>query len=46
MRGALRAPIFRLGNRLDGDGMLVVPDAPGLGIELDENAVGRYALDG
>jgi D-galactarolactone cycloisomerase len=29
---------------LDGDGMLVVPDAPGLGIELDEDALERYAL--
>jgi L-alanine-DL-glutamate epimerase-like enolase superfamily enzyme len=32
--------------RPDGDGMLVVPDAPGLGIELDEDAIARYALDG
>lgn len=31
---------------LDDDGMLDIPDAPGLGIELDMDAVGRYARDG
>ena len=31
--------------RLDGDGMIVVPDAPGLGIDLDEDAIARYSLD-
>jgi L-alanine-DL-glutamate epimerase-like enolase superfamily enzyme len=30
----------------DGDGMLRVPDAPGLGVELDEEAVAFHALDG
>jgi D-galactarolactone cycloisomerase len=29
---------------LDGDGMLVVPDTPGLGIKPDEDALDRYAL--
>jgi L-alanine-DL-glutamate epimerase-like enolase superfamily enzyme len=28
---------------LDGDGMLAIPDRPGLGIQLDLDAVGRYA---
>ncbi len=28
---------------VDGDGCLVIGDAPGLGIELDEDAVARYA---
>lgn len=28
--------------RLDADGMLTIPDAPGLGIRLDLDAVGRY----
>ncbi|HZE05497.1 MAG TPA: enolase C-terminal domain-like protein, partial [Solirubrobacteraceae bacterium] len=28
----------------DADGCLAVPDAPGLGIELDEDAVAHYAL--
>ncbi|HEY2321012.1 MAG TPA: mandelate racemase/muconate lactonizing enzyme family protein [Solirubrobacteraceae bacterium] len=28
---------------IDGDGQLGVPDAPGLGIELDEEAVAHYA---
>jgi len=27
------------------DGYLAVPDRPGLGVELDEDAVERYALD-
>jgi D-galactarolactone cycloisomerase len=31
--------------RLDGGGYLAVPDRPGLGIELDEDAVRRYAAD-
>jgi D-galactarolactone cycloisomerase len=30
--------------RAGGDGCLTVPDAPGLGIELDEEAVARYAV--
>lgn len=29
---------------IDADGMLRVPDAPGLGIVLDEDAVARYAV--
>jgi D-galactarolactone cycloisomerase len=29
---------------IDGEGMLRVPDAPGLGIELDEDAIARYAV--
>jgi L-alanine-DL-glutamate epimerase-like enolase superfamily enzyme len=28
--------------RLDADGMLAIPDAPGLGIQLDPDAVARY----
>ena len=31
---------------LDEDGMLRIPDTPGLGIELDMDAVERYARDG
>jgi L-alanine-DL-glutamate epimerase-like enolase superfamily enzyme len=31
--------------RPDPDGYLVVPDRPGLGIELDEDAVDRYSFD-
>ena len=31
--------------RPDSDGCLAVPDRPGLGVELDEDAVERYALD-
>jgi D-galactarolactone cycloisomerase len=30
---------------IDADGMLRLPDAPGLGIELDEEAVAHYAVD-
>jgi L-alanine-DL-glutamate epimerase-like enolase superfamily enzyme len=30
---------------LDPDGTVALPARPGLGIELDEDAVGRYALD-
>jgi len=29
--------------RLDGEGMLAIPEAPGLGLELDPDAVARYA---
>ena len=29
--------------RLDGDGMLAVPDAPGLGVALDFDRVAHYA---
>jgi L-alanine-DL-glutamate epimerase-like enolase superfamily enzyme len=29
----------------DGDGTLAVPDRPGLGIELDEDALRRFAVD-
>ncbi len=28
--------------KLDGEGMLAIPDAPGLGLQLDEEAVRRY----
>lgn len=31
------------GWKLDEDGMLPIPDAPGLGIELDHSAVARYS---
>jgi D-galactarolactone cycloisomerase len=31
---------------IDGDGMLRVPDAPGLGIQLDEEAISFYAGEG
>jgi D-galactarolactone cycloisomerase len=31
--------------RTDADGCLAVPTRPGLGIELDEDAIRRYALD-
>lgn len=31
------------GWKLDGDGMLCIPDAPGLGIEIDADAVARYS---
>jgi L-alanine-DL-glutamate epimerase-like enolase superfamily enzyme len=29
--------------RLDGEGMLAIPDRPGLGIQLDNDAIARYA---
>jgi D-galactarolactone cycloisomerase len=32
--------------KLDGDGMLRVPPGPGLGVELDEDAVSFHAVDG
>ena len=28
----------------DGDGLVAVPDGPGLGIDLDEDAIGRYRV--
>jgi L-alanine-DL-glutamate epimerase-like enolase superfamily enzyme len=31
--------------RIEPDGCLVVPSAPGLGVELDEDAVAHYALE-
>jgi len=31
------------GWRLDAEGMLSIPEGPGLGIELDLEAVARYA---
>jgi len=31
------------GWRLDADGMLPIPDKPGLGVELDRKAVARYS---
>lgn len=31
--------------RIDSDGALPIPDAPGLGIELDEDAVAHYARE-
>ena len=37
----LRAPVD-----VDRDGTLVLGDAPGLGFELDEDAVGRTQVDG
>jgi D-galactarolactone cycloisomerase len=30
------------GWQLDADGMLPIPDAPGLGLELDMGAVAKY----
>jgi len=30
------------GWRLDAEGMLAIPDAPGLGLELDRDAVARH----
>jgi D-galactarolactone cycloisomerase len=33
------------GWRLDAHGFLVIPDAPGLGIEIDQEQIGRYASD-
>jgi D-galactarolactone cycloisomerase len=31
------------GWRLDADGMLPVPDGPGLGVEIDPDALARYS---
>jgi L-alanine-DL-glutamate epimerase-like enolase superfamily enzyme len=28
--------------RLDDEGMLAIPDSPGLGVQLDPDAVARY----
>ena len=33
------------GWRLDADGMLPIPDRPGLGVELAAEAIGRYGGD-
>jgi L-alanine-DL-glutamate epimerase-like enolase superfamily enzyme len=30
--------------RVDADGCVEVPDAPGLGVELDEDAIDRWRL--
>ena len=34
--------ITRGGWQLDSDGMLAIPELPGLGLELDRDAVARY----
>ena len=34
------------GWRLDADGMLLIPDAPGLGLELERDAVARHTRGG
>jgi D-galactarolactone cycloisomerase len=31
---------------VDGDGMLAVPDAPGLGVEMNMDAVEKYTAKG
>jgi L-alanine-DL-glutamate epimerase-like enolase superfamily enzyme len=31
--------------KLDADGMLAIPDVPGLGVTLDPDSVGRYTPD-
>lgn len=31
--------------RVDGDGMLAIPDGPGLGISIDPERLGRYVPD-
>jgi L-alanine-DL-glutamate epimerase-like enolase superfamily enzyme len=33
------------GFALDADGMLAIPDGPGLGIELDDDALARYGAE-
>ena len=37
-------PFLEVPTRVDREGYVNVPDAPGLGIELDESAVRRYAI--
>jgi L-alanine-DL-glutamate epimerase-like enolase superfamily enzyme len=39
LREIVRNPI-----QLDSDGMLAVPQEPGLGIEIDEKAIQRYRV--
>jgi L-alanine-DL-glutamate epimerase-like enolase superfamily enzyme len=38
-------PLWRKPLELDKDGMLVLPDEPGFGLELDESAVAKYAAN-
>ncbi|HEX5140754.1 MAG TPA: mandelate racemase/muconate lactonizing enzyme family protein [Dehalococcoidia bacterium] len=38
------APLWKEPLHLDDDGMLVMPDKPGFGLELDEAAVSKYAV--
>ena len=40
LREIIRNPI-----QLDGDGMMAVPQGPGLGIEIDEQAVARFRVN-
>ena len=42
--GAQLAPERFFERRMFTDGMLVLPDKPGLGIELDEAALQKYAI--
>ena len=41
---ALRDDLLRDSLSLDADGNVIVPDAPGLGIEINENLLERYAV--
>jgi L-alanine-DL-glutamate epimerase-like enolase superfamily enzyme len=37
-------PLWKEPLQLDGDGLLVMPERHGFGLELDEAAVSRYAV--
>jgi L-alanine-DL-glutamate epimerase-like enolase superfamily enzyme len=41
---ALRSELLKEALRLQGDGMVRVPDAPGLGVELDRGAIDKYRV--
>lgn len=42
----LRRELVRSDVKLTGDGRAVIPDTPGLGLELDEEVVAKYRVDG
>lgn len=45
-QSAIRDAIARNPPRPDSDGIIAVPTAPGLGIDIDEDAVRRFTVDG
>jgi len=42
---ALRDELLMEPVRIDGDGMIRLPERPGLGIELDRKAIERYRVE-
>jgi L-alanine-DL-glutamate epimerase-like enolase superfamily enzyme len=39
LREIIQSPV-----RMEGDGMIPVPQGPGLGVEVDENAVASFRI--